>query len=94
MKSNRDIESPSHVASSPLGGLNPWWKLFLGVLLILLFMFVGGPLSKRIPGAQRLGEVIDERDLKATAIYYTDIEESADGSEYIRHCLEYSPVTE
>jgi hypothetical protein len=94
MKETRNIKSPSRVASGPLEGLNPWLKLFLGFVLILLFMFIGGSLSKHIPGARRMGEVIDERDLKATAMYYTDVEESAEGSEYIRHCREYPPGTE
>ena len=94
MKETRIIESPSHASSGPREGLNPWWKLFLGFVLILLFMFIGGPLSKRIPGARRMGEVIDERDIRATAMYYTDFEESAEGSEYIRHCLEYPPGAE
>ena len=35
-----------------------------------------------------MAEVIDERNLRATAIYYTDLEESYEGSEYIRHSLE------
>jgi len=35
--------------------------------------------------------VIDERGLRATAIYYTDLEETYEGSEYIRHALESAP---
>jgi hypothetical protein len=38
-----------------------------------------------------MAEVIEARGLRATAIYYTDFEEPAEGSEYIRHSLEYLP---
>ena len=91
MKETLSIESPSCGAEAPQEGLNPWLKLLLGIALILLFIFVGGPLSKHLPGARRMAEVIDERNLRATAIYYTDFEESFEGSEYIRHSLEYPP---
>ena len=78
-------------ASAPQGSLRilPWLKLMVGVALVLLFIFGFGSLSKHIPGARRMAQVIDERDLRATAIYYTDFEEPAEGSEYIRDCLDY-----
>ena len=38
-----------------------------------------------------MAQVIDERDLRATAIYYTDFEEPAEGSERIRDSLDYTP---
>jgi hypothetical protein len=64
-------------------------KLMIGLALILLFIFGIGSASKYIPGARRMAQVIDERNLRATAIYYTDFEEPAEGSEYIRDCLDY-----
>jgi len=38
-----------------------------------------------------MAHVIDERHLRATAIYYTDFEEPAEGSERIRDSLDYTP---
>jgi hypothetical protein len=38
-----------------------------------------------------MAQVIDERGLRATAIYYTDFEEPAEGSECIRDSLDYTP---
>ncbi len=73
-------------------GLNPWWKLVLGIALLLAFFLVVAPLSKHLPGARRMGEIIDERNLRATAIYYTDLEETAEGSAAIRDSLEYPPT--
>jgi hypothetical protein len=71
----------------------PWLKLLGGIGLILFFIFGIGSLSKLIPGAARMAQVIDERNLRATAIYYTDFEEPAEGSEYIRDCLDYPADT-
>ncbi|MBP8645404.1 MAG: hypothetical protein KBH99_04700 [Syntrophobacteraceae bacterium] len=71
--------------------MNSWLKLALGVALILGLFFLVAPLSKHLPGARRMGEVIDERNLRATAIYYTDLEETGEGSAVIGDSLEYPP---
>ncbi len=76
-------------APAPRRGLNPWLKLLAGIGLVLFFIFGIGSLAEYIPGARHMAQVIDERNLRATAIYYTDFEESAEGAEYIRSCLEY-----
>lgn len=78
-------------ASAPQAGLNPYLKLFIGFSLILGFIFGIGTLAKFIPGARRMADVIDERNLRATAIYYTDFEEPAEGSERIRDSLDFTP---
>jgi len=71
--------------------MSSWLKLALGVALILGLFFLLAPLSKYLPGARRMGEVIDERNLRATAIFYTDLEETGEGSAAIRDSLEYPP---
>lgn len=63
----------------------------IGTALILAFIFGLGSLAQLIPGASRMARVIDERNLRATAIYYTDFEEPAEGSESIRASLDYRP---
>jgi hypothetical protein len=78
-------------ASAPPAALNPWLRLLIGIVLILFFMFGIGSLAQRIPGARHMAHVIDERHLRATAIYYTDFEEPAEGSERIRDSLDYTP---
>jgi len=78
-------------ASAPPATLNPWLKLLIGIALILFFMFGIGSLAQYIPGARRMAQVIDERNLRVTAIYYTDFEEPAEGSERIRDSLDYTP---
>jgi hypothetical protein len=82
---------PACVVSAPQAGLNPYLKLIIGIALILAFIFGIGSLAQFIPGARHMADVIDERNLRATAIYYTDFEEPAEGSERIRDSLDYMP---
>jgi len=77
--------------TTPQTGLNPYLKLIIGIALILAFIFGIGSLAQLIPGARHMADVIDERNLRATAIYYTDFEEPAEGSERIRDSLDYMP---
>jgi hypothetical protein len=83
------IFSASCRAKGLQDALVPWMKLAFGIILILVFIFGVGRVSTYIPGAQRMAQVIDDHDLRATAIFYTDFETSAEGSEYIRHSLTY-----
>ncbi len=73
------------------GRLKAWLKLIAGFILVWACIFGFGILARLIPGAAHMARVIDERNLRATAIYYTDLEESYEGSQHIRHSLEYSP---
>lgn len=82
---------PACKKSFPQAGLNPHLKLIIGIALILGFIFGIGSLAQLIPGARHMAYVIDERNLRATAIYYTDFEEPAEGSEIIRDSLDYMP---
>lgn len=82
---------PACVDPVPQAGFNPVLKLIIGIILILTFIFGIGSLAQLIPGASHMAYVIDERNLRATAIYYTDLEESAEGSESIRDSLDYMP---
>jgi hypothetical protein len=72
-------------------GINAWLRLLIGIAVVLVFMFGVGRLIALLPGAAHMAHVIEERGLRATAIYYTDFEESAEGSEYIRDSLGYMP---
>lgn len=73
------------------GRLIQWLKLLAATVAVLFFIFGIGSLATLLPGAAHMAEVIDERDLRATAIFYTDFKESAEGSEYIRDALRFPP---
>ena len=70
---------------------SPWLKLIIGFVMIWALIFGVGSLAQLLPGAKHMARVIDERGLRATAIYYTDFEEPAEGSERIRDSLDYMP---
>jgi hypothetical protein len=70
---------------------SPWLKLIIGFALIWALIFAVGSLAQLLPGARHMARVIDERGLRATAVYYTDFEEPAEGSERIRDSLDYVP---
>jgi len=88
---NSCVAGPACEAEASQAGLKSWLKLLIGFALVWVCIFVFGSLSRYIPGADHMAEVIDERGLRATAIYYTDLEETYEGSEYIRHALESAP---
>ena len=59
-------------------------KLVLGIVLVLVFMFGIVPPGNHLSVVQRMGQLTDERNLRAIAIYCTDLEEPAEGLELIR----------
>jgi hypothetical protein len=71
-----------------------WLKLLAGAAAVLAFIFGIGSLAALLPGAAHMAQVIEERDLRATAIFYTDFKESAEASEYIHDALRYPPGRE
>jgi len=91
--SDRDtsIPTPACAAETPQAGVRPWLKLIIGIALIPVFIFGVGSLAQRIPGARHMAQVVDDYDLRPSAIYYTDFEASAEGSERIRDSLDYAP---
>ncbi len=91
---NRECAFPDNTACgapAPQTGIGPWLKLIIGFVMIWALIFGVGSLAQLLPGARRMAKAIDERGLRATAIYYTDFEEPAEGSERIRDSLDYSP---
>jgi hypothetical protein len=78
-------------APAPHAAVPAWVRLIVGFALIWAVIFLFGNLARHVPGAARMAQVIDERNLRATAIYYTDFEEPAEGSERIRDSLSYTP---
>ena len=78
-------------ASARKAGLSPWLNLLIGIVLILTFIFGVGSLAQFLPGARHMAEVIDERNLRATAIFYTDFDEPAEGSARIGDSIDYMP---
>ncbi len=72
-------------------GIKKAAKLILCILIILIFMFYIGPLMEKLPLVQPLVQVIDERDIDASALFYTEIEESFEAKTNMENTIKYMP---
>jgi hypothetical protein len=70
------------------------FHLILFIVSIAVFFMVLAPWLDRMPLAQPLIRFIDDRDIDATALYYTDIEEFSDAEIFMYNSNEYSPNTD
>lgn len=68
-----------------------WAGLLLGLSLILVFMFVIIPLITLIPQVRVIVDYAEEMDIDTGALFYTEIEESAEAESYLRDSLRYPP---
>jgi len=62
------------------------------ILAILLLLFVIGPALKDLPLVRPLATFVEERDIDAGALYYTDIEEFAEAEINMNHTMKYMPA--
>ena len=76
----------------PCRGSGPWLKLAAGVGIILLFMLLVGPVGLRLPGYSEMARLVDEQNIRANAIYYTDLEEFARSDAAVKDSLTYPPT--
>lgn len=65
--------------------------LLASIALILVFMFVIGPMVAQLPMIKPLADFIEERQIDAGALYYTEIEEFSEAELNLRHTMEYGP---
>jgi len=80
-----------HSASGKAAGLLPWLKLAAGVGLILLFMYGAGPVLLKFSGLEGLAQTIEVENIRATAIYYTDLDHFARAEAALRDHMEFPP---
>jgi hypothetical protein len=86
-------QGPSRKNGAPKRGPLAFFWLLLGIGLVALFMFVLAPAGQRaLPGFDAMGRFVDRTGLRATAFYYTDIDEFGEASISLRNRLEYSPA--
>ena len=66
-----------------------WLKLAMGIGWVVFFMYVIGPLILKVPGFSSMSGFIEKQGIKATALYYTDIDEFAEADTTLRHNFGY-----
>ena len=67
------------------------FRLFFGISLILFFMFGIGPLLDEMPYIRPMVPFIEEREIDATALYYTESEEFSEAAINMRSSMDYAP---
>jgi hypothetical protein len=86
----RSLLSPGG-SQNPPGRLKSWFKLCIGVAVLLFLIYVVGPFVDNLPGIKPLADFVDDSGINAAAFYYTGVEEVADSVVSIRNSLEYPP---
>jgi len=66
--------------------------LLLYITLVVIFVFVLAPGIDEVPQVKPLINFIDDNEINAAALYYTDIEEFSIAEINIKNTLDYSPV--
>jgi len=65
--------------------------LLLSIMIVMFFVFVLAPGIDNVPRVKPLINFIDEHEINATALYYTDIEEFSVAEFNMKNTLDYSP---
>jgi len=74
------------------GRLRRWARLFIGIFILWLLMAYVAPWGRQTAMFRPMMDLIEERGIKATSYYYTDIEEFAEAELQITHSLRYPPT--
>ena len=71
-----------------------WTRFFTCILLVLVFIYVIGPLLSGAPLVRELTRFIDERSIEAGALFYTEVEEFSEADVRMRNTRWYAPGRE
>ena len=85
-------ESISFKNNPGLGLMRRWIGLFIGILILWLLMAYVAPWGRQTATLRPMMDIIEERGIKVTSYYYTDIEEFAEAEINITHSLRYAPT--
>ena len=70
------------------GPLKGWLGLAFGLAALWFLTFVALPLGQKLPFVAPWMAIVAERDINASAYYYTQLDETAEGSLFVRKKLE------
>jgi hypothetical protein len=83
-----DVATPG---KKPRSRIRAWGLLIFFSMLILAFGSVIGPwIQNKIPTMRQIVQIIEERDIDSAAYFYTEIEASDDGEQYLRESIRFS----
>jgi hypothetical protein len=72
--------------------MKKYLQLIIAICLVMIFVFYLSPLFEELPLVESAIRVIDENEIDATALYYTEINEFSIAELNIVNTLCYSPI--
>ncbi len=72
------------------GRLAPWFGLLLGLAAIGAFMFLLIPALDHVPGYEEIIRQNQELEIRATALFYSDLEETNEAQNYLRNSRRFA----
>ena len=81
----------SYKSKAATGRLKGYPALFACLLLLWVVIFHIGPWLDRHPSIQPLVKFIDEQNIDAGALYYTEIEEFSEADIQMNHTMDFMP---
>ncbi len=70
---------------------NKVFRLFVALALVFVFIFYLCPFLDTLSFVKPLVDFVDEREIDAGALYYTEIEEFSDAEVNMRNTMEFIP---
>ena len=75
--------------SDPRRIIKNWAKLLLGCVSIYLFVFILAPAMQGLPYIEDVHNYVNEHDIDAAALFYTEIDEFGDADVSVRNAMKY-----
>ena len=82
----RNVDSPAKRQTSRL---LQWLRLLAGLLVVWAVVFVAAPALQQWRPVAAVHDVIREKDIEATGLVYTEVEEFSDADSYMRATMKY-----
>lgn len=72
--------------------LRKWAALAAGLAVIWAFIFVIAPALQKNEMVRPLAEYVRESGIDASALYYTEVQETGEAEVYLRDAFKYAPA--
>ena len=82
--------SPSERGGRP-SAPKRWGGLALYLFALWIFIFVISPEFRRIRAVDTMAQYVEDSGIDASALYYTEVEETGEAENYLRSALNYRP---
>ena len=88
---NQEVGRPMMRPVRPSEKVKRWLYLFVGIGCILIFVFRIAPWLAERPAIKPMVEFVEKSGIDASALYYTEVEESGDAGTHMRNTMAYPP---